>query len=96
MYYSTWIIFNFGQIFLHLKFTQNSGILSSTYCKRSCFILGSQWLSVLAENQFRPLYYSTWYIFNFGQIFAFSEIHPKVSRGSNQYSAKLTVKDLAL
>ena len=46
---------------------------------------------ILGHENF-PLYG----IFNFGQIFAFSEIHPKVSRGSNQYLAKLTVKDLAL
>ena len=33
--------------------------------KRSCIILGSQWFLVLAENQLRPLYHSTWYIFYF-------------------------------
>ena len=50
----------------------------------------------MAENQFRPLYYSTWYIFNFGQIFPLSESHPNVTRGSEEYSAKVSVKDLAV
>ena len=27
--------------------------------------VGSQWFLVLAENQLKPLCYSTWYIFNF-------------------------------
>ena len=48
-----------------------------------------------AENQLRPLYYSTWYIFNFGQVFPFFETHPNVTRGSEEYSAKVSVKDLA-
>ena len=48
------------------------------------------------ENQFRPLYYSTWYIFNFGQIFPLSETHQNVTRGSEEYSAKVSVKDLAV
>ena len=40
--------------------------------------------------------YSTWYIFNFGQIFGLSKTHPNVTRGSEEYSAKVSVKDLAL
>ena len=53
---------------------------------------------VSAENQVvrNPLYYSTWYIFNFGQVFPFFETHPNVTRGSEEYSAKVSVKDLAL
>ena len=51
---------------------------------------------VSAENQLRPLYYSTWYVFNFGQVFPFFETHPNVTRGSEEYSAKVSVKDLAL
>ena len=47
----------------------------------------------MAENQFRPLYYSTWYIFNFGQIFPLSETHPNVSE---EFSPKVSVKDLAV
>ena len=37
-----------------------------------------------------------WYIFNFGQIFSLSETHPNVTRGSEECSAKVLVKDLAL
>ena len=50
----------------------------------------------MAENQFRPLYYSAWYIFNFGQIFPSSETHQNVTRSSEEYSAKVWVKDLAV
>ena len=50
----------------------------------------------MADNQSRPLYYSAWYIFNFGQIFPFSETHPNVTRGSEEYSAKVSVKDFPL
>ena len=50
----------------------------------------------MAENQFRPLYYSAWYIFNFCQIFPSSETHQSVTRGSEEYSAKVSVKDLAV
>ena len=86
--------------FLHLKLTQMlQEVVRNTqlsFGKRSCIILGSQWFLVLPRNQFRPLYHSTWYIFNLGYVFAFSETHPNVTRGSNEYSAKLTVKDLAL
>ena len=59
-------------------------------------MLDSQWFLVSAENQLRPLYYSTWYIFNFGQIFHLSETHPNVSRGSEEYSAKVSAKDLCI
>ena len=48
------------------------------------------------ENQLRPLYYSTWYVFNFGQVFPLFETHPNVTRGSEEYSAKVSEKDLAL
>ena len=48
------------------------------------------------ENQFRPLYYSTWYIFNFGQIFPLSETHPNVTSGSEEYSAQVSVQNLAV
>ena len=51
---------------------------------------------VLAENQLRPLYYSTWYVFNFGQVFPFFKTHPNFTRGSEEYLAKVSVKDLAL
>ena len=64
--------------------------------ERPCIILGSQWVLLSAENQLRPLYYSTWYIFNFGQVFPFFVTHPNVTRGSEKYSAKVSVKDLAL
>ena len=37
-----------------------------------------------------------WYIFNFIQIFPSSETHPNVTRGSVEYSAKVSVKDLAV
>ena len=50
----------------------------------------------MTENQFRPLYNSAWYIFNFGHIFPSSETHQNVTRGSEEYSAKVSVKDLAL
>ena len=43
----------------------------------------------MAENQFRTLYYNAWYIFNFGQIFPSSETHENVTRGSEEYSAKV-------
>ena len=36
-----------------------------------------------------------WYIFNFIQIFPSSKTHPNVTRGSVEYSAKVSVKDLA-
>ena len=42
------------------------------------------------------MYYSTWYTFNFGQIFDFSETHPNVSWGGGEYSAKISAKDFAL
>ena len=64
--------------------------------QRSCIILDSQWFLISSENQLRPLYYSTWYIFNLGQIFHFSDTHPNVSRGSEECSAKVSAKDLAL
>ena len=50
----------------------------------------------ISENQLRPMYYSTWYIFNFGQVFPFFETHPNVARGSEEHSAKVSVNDLAL
>ena len=50
----------------------------------------------MAENQFRPLYYSAWYMFNFGQIFPSSQTHQNVTRGSEEYSAKDSVKDLSV
>ena len=59
-------------------------------------MLGTQLFLVLAENQFRPLYYSTWYIFSFGQIFPFSENHQNVNRSSGECSAKVLVMDLAI
>ena len=60
-------------------------------------ILGSQWFLELAETQLRPLYYSTFYIFNnFRRIFPSSETHPNVIRGSEEYSAKVLIKDLPL
>ena len=37
-----------------------------------------------------------WYIFNFGEIFPSSETLPNVTRGSEEYSAKVSVKDLAV
>ena len=40
------------------------------------------------------MYYSPWYV-NFGQIFHFSEIHPNVDLGSEENSAKISVKDFA-
>ena len=49
-----------------------------------------------AENQLRSLYYSTWYVFNYGQVFPLFEVHPNVARGSEEYSAKVSVKGLAL
>ena len=55
-----------------------------------------QWFLVLAENHLRPLYYSTWYIFNFGQIFPSSQTHTNVTRSSEEYSAKVSVNDLAV
>ena len=64
--------------------------------ERSFITFGSQWFLVLAENQLRPLYYSTWYIYNFGQIFPSSETNPNVIRGSEEYSAKVLIKDLPL
>ena len=68
-----------------------------TYGKKSCIILDSQWFLVSAENQLRPMYYSTWYnIFNFGQIFHFSETPSNVSRGSEEYLTIVSAKDLAL
>ena len=42
------------------------------------------------------MYYSAWYIFNFGMIFPLSETHPNVTRGSEEYSAKVSAKDLAV
>ena len=39
-------------------------------------------------------YNSPWYD-NFGQIFQFSETHPNVSWGSEEYSAKILVKNFA-
>ena len=95
------VYINFGQIFHFSETHPNVSRGSEEYSakgfgKRSCIILDSQWFLVSAENQLRPLYYSTWYIFNFGQIFHFSETHPNVSRGSEEYSAKGSAKDLAL
>ena len=40
------------------------------------------------------MYYSTWYTFNFGQIFDFSKTHPNVSLDGEEYSAKVLAKDL--
>ena len=37
-----------------------------------------------------------WYIFNFILIFPSSETHPNNTRGSVEYSAKVSVKDLAV
>ena len=59
-------------------------------------MLCSEWFLVLAENQLRPLYHSTWYIYNFGQTFTLSETPPNVIRGSEKCSAKVLIKDLAL
>ena len=42
------------------------------------------------------MYYSTWYVFTFGQIFYVSETHPNISRDGNEYSVKLLAKHLAL
>ena len=42
------------------------------------------------------MYYSTWYIVNFSEILRFFETHPIVSRGSEEYSAKVLAKDLVL
>ena len=42
------------------------------------------------------MYYSTWYVFNFDQIFDFRETHPNVSRGGEEYSDKVSAKDCAL
>ena len=42
------------------------------------------------------MYYSTWYTFNFGQIFDFSETHPNVSWGGGEYLAKISAKDFTL
>ena len=56
-------------------------------------VLDSQWLKS-AENQLRLMYYSPWYV-NFGQIFHFSEIHPNVDLGSEENSAKISVKHFA-
>ena len=50
----------------------------------------------MAENQFRPMYYSALYILKFCQIFPSSETHQNVTRGSEEYSAKVSVKDLAV
>ena len=47
-------------------------------------ILDIQWFLVSAENQLRPMYYSTWYIVNFSKILRFSETHQIVSRGSEE------------
>ena len=44
----------------------------------------------MAENQFRPLYYIALY-FNFNQIFPTSETNQNVTRGSEEYSAKVSV-----
>ena len=49
-----------------------------------------------AENQLRLLYYSTWYVFNFDQVFPVFETYRNVTRGSEEYSAKVSVEDLAL
>ena len=59
-------------------------------------MLRSQWFLVLAKNEFSPLYYSTWYIFNFCQIFPSAKAHPNVVIGSEEYSAKVSGKALAL
>ena len=37
-----------------------------------------------------------WYIFNFGQILPSSETHPNVTRGCEEYSPKVSVKNLAV
>ena len=37
-----------------------------------------------------------WYIFNFSEIFSSSETLPNVTKGNEQYSAKVSVKDLAV
>ena len=37
-----------------------------------------------------------WYIFNFGDIFPSSETLSNVTRGSEEYAAKVSVKDLAV
>ena len=49
---------------------------------------------VASSFNIRPLYYSTWYIFNFGQIFPSSETQQKLNiyhvqwyRGLNSFSA---------
>ena len=53
------------RFFLHLKLAQMLlEVVRNTqvkFGKRSCIILGCLWFLVLAENQFRPLYHSTWY-----------------------------------
>ena len=38
----------------------------------------------------------SWYIFNFIQVFPSSETHPNVTSRSVEYSAKVSVKDLAV
>ena len=68
------------------------GVVRNTFGERSCLVFDSQ---LSSENQLRPMYYSTWYIFNFSQIFQFSETHPNVSWGGEEYSAKVSAKDLA-
>ena len=42
------------------------------------------------------MYYSTWVVFNFGQIFDFSKTNPNVSWGGEEYSAEVSPKDLAV
>ena len=50
----------------------------------------------IGRNSIKTPVLSTLYIFNFGRIFPSSETHPNVVRGSEEYSAKVSVKDLAL
>ena len=47
----------------------------------------------IGRNSIKTSYYST---FNFGRIFPSSETHPNVTGGSEECSAKVLIKDLAL
>ena len=99
LYYSTWYRFHFGQIFPYSETNPNVTRCSEEYSAEvlvkelALIILGSQWFLVSAVKM---LYYSTWYIFHFGQIFPFSETNPNGTRGSGEHSAEVLVKDLVL
>ena len=65
--YFDWVC-NFGQTFpsseTHPNVTSGSVKYSAKVLVKD--LTGSQWFLVLPENQFRPLYHNTWYIFDFG------------------------------